>query len=63
MSLDAVERQVSADGEAESLNVVDRVPLVAHVPSLDERFLHNILSLGVAQGDAQRQAVELVLQR
>lgn len=63
VAFDAVESEVAADGETERLDIVNSVPLVAHIPSLDECFLHNVLCLGIAQRDAQCQTVKLVLER
>ena len=63
LSFDTVEREVAADGEAEGFDVVDVVPVVAFVPNLDERILHDILGFGTVERDAQREAVKLILQR
>ena len=62
MTLDAVERKVTANCKTESFNIINLVPGVAAVPHLDERFLHNILGLGRVERYAQGEAIKLIFQ-
>ena len=58
-----VEREVSADGQAEGFYGVYLVPVVTPVPDLHHRLLNHVLGFRTVESDAERQSEELVLQR
>ena len=58
-----VEREVSADGQAEGFYGVYLVPVVTPVPDLHHRLLNDVLSFRTIESDAERQSEELILQR
>ena len=58
-----VEREVSADGQAEGFYGVYLIPIVALVPDLHHRLLNDILGFRTVESDAERQPEELILQR
>jgi hypothetical protein len=57
-----VEREVSADGQAEGFYGVYLVPVVSPVPDLHHRLLYHVLGFRTVESDAERQSEELILQ-
>lgn len=57
-----VEREISADGQAEGFYGVYLIPVVALVPDLHHRLLNDILGFRTVESDAERQPEELILQ-
>ena len=57
-----VERDVSADGEAEGFYRFDVIPLLPLVPDLDHRLLDNVFRLRRVESDAESEPVELILE-
>ncbi len=58
-----VEREVSADGQAEGFYGVYLIPTIALVPDLHHCLLYNVLGFRTVESDAERQPEELILQR
>ena len=58
-----VEREVSADGHAESFEVVHRLHFFSLCPNAEERVLSEVFRILPVRCDAQRQPEDFVLER